>query len=725
MQSTHSKITIDIGGRPITFETGKIARQANGAVWVSQGETIVFATACAEPESKEDADFLPLRVDHQEKFSAAGRTLSGYIKREGRPNERETLVSRLIDRPLRPLFPDGYYNETQVLTFVWSYDKIHLPDVMAICAASAALVISDIPLLKPVGAVRVGLVDGEYRINPSTEEIRRSTLDLVLAGTEDAVLMIEGYADFLTEEQLLEAVEAGHRAIQLLCQELLRWREQVGKPKMKSTLRLLGKEVQQAVSDLVEADLQKALRVTHKMDRHALEIDIELRLLAALCGEEGKYDRAEVARALKKLKSKVMRKMIVEENVRCDGRAIDEIRPIIIEQGVLHRAHGSSLFTRGETQALAVCTLGGEGMSQRYEDLDGEGARRFYLQYFFPPFSVGEVGRMGPPGRREVGHGKLAERALQTLIPPREAFPYVIRLESNILESNGSSSMASVCGGCLAMMDAGVPLKRPVAGVAMGLVLEGEKYTILTDILGIEDALGDMDFKVTGDAEGVTAFQLDIKVEGITPAIMKAALVQAKRGRIHILEKMLEACPAPKEALSAYAPRIDTLQISPSKIGAVIGPGGKQIRAIIEETGVDIDIDDSGLVSLAGPSPEGVLRAKQIIHSLTAEIEVGQIYEGKVKAVVPFGVFVEIVPGKEGLCHISELDVTHIKNINEFIKEGEAVTVKVMNINERGQVRLSRRVLLGEGESEPPSEEGPRRSSQESRGARESRPRRR
>lgn len=724
MSNRHSQITIDIGDRPITLETGKIARQANGAVWVSQGETIVFATACAAPDAKADVDFLPLRIDHQEKFSAAGKTLSGYIKREGRPNERETLVCRLIDRPLRPLFPEGYYHDTQILSFVWSYDKVHQPDVMAIVAASAALVLSDIPLTKPVGAVRVGLIAGRYVINPTTEEMKTSSLDLTLAGTEDAVLMIEGYADFLTEEQLLEAVETGHAAIKVICRALARWREEVGKPKMTAPLRLLDTEVEEAVSACAEEKLRKALRIGQKQEREEHESEVKWEVEAKLCVETGKFAAPEVQRALKKLKSKIMRQMIVQENLRCDGRAIDEIRPITIEQGVLHRTHGSSLFTRGETQALAVATLGGEGMAARYEDLDGDGTRRFYLQYFFPPFSVGEVGRVGPPGRREVGHGKLAERALQALIPTREEFPYVIRLESNILESNGSSSMASVCGGCLAMMDAGVPIKRPVAGIAMGLVLEGDKYTILSDILGVEDALGDMDFKVTGDAQGITAFQLDIKVEGITPEIMRAALAQAKRGRIHILERMLEACPTPKATLSAYAPRIDTIQIPPSKIGAVIGPGGKQIRAIIEETGVDIDIDDSGLVSLAGPNHESVLRARQIVHSLTAEIEIGQVYEGKVKAVVPFGAFVEIIPGKEGLCHISELDLSHIKDIASFVKEGDVLTVKVLDINERGQVRLSRRALLGGSAEETSSPERAPREERRSEG-RGSRPRRR
>ncbi len=691
---TVSTKSVKVGEHEITFETGKIARQAAGAVLVRVGDTMVFGTACCSKEPKEDVDFLPLRVDYQEKFSSAGKTLGGFIKREGRPTEHETLVCRLIDRPLRPMFPKGYYHELQVLSYVWSHDGDHKADVLGICAASAALVISEIPLIKPVGAVRVGRIDGNFVINPTNTELEKSDLDLVLAGTEDAVLMIEGYCDFLTEDEVLAAIETGQEAIKAICHTLAEWQKEIGKPKNTSTLRLVSDETRKAVTNLCADKLAEVFKIQGKDERDAATGLIKEEAKAALLGEDSPHSPTHFNIAFKALSSRLMRKQYLDTGVRCDGRALDQVRKITIEQGMLPRTHGNSLFTRGETQALAVCTLGGETMAQRYEDLIGPGARRFYLQYFFPPFCVGEVGRMGPAGRREVGHGKLAERALHTTLPSREDFPYVIRLESNITESNGSSSMASVCGGCLAMMDAGVPIKRPVSGIAMGLILEGDKHTILSDILGVEDHLGDMDFKITGDAEGITAFQMDIKVEGITHDIMKAALMQAKAGRTHILEKMLEVCPAPKTEMSVYAPRIETVQIHPSKIGAVIGPGGKQIRAIVEETGCQVDIEDDGLISLAANNGESLERAKAIIHGLTAEIEVGAIYQGKVAAVVDFGVFVEVLPGKEGLCHVSELDTKRVEKTADFIKQGEPITVKVLDINERGQIRLSRKATL-------------------------------
>lgn len=690
-------ITIDIGEQKVTFETGKIARQANGAVIVRCGETIVFSTACATPTADPTVDFLPLRVDYQEKFSSAGKTLGGFIKREGRPAEREILVSRLIDRPLRPMFEEGYYNEVQVLSYVWSYDGINIPDVLAICGASAALVLSDIPLVKPVAAVRVGLVNNRFIVNPTNEQLKQSKLDLVLAGTEDAVLMIEGSCDFLTEEQILTSIETGHEAIKKICHALLEWQGRIGKPKNRDSLRKLPQDLHKDVAALATPLLDKALRIALKKAREEALSAVTKTVLETLAPEGTevkKYSSHDVNYALKELSSKMMRKMILDSNIRSDGRKTTEIRPIDIEQALLPRVHGSSLFTRGETQAMAVCTLGGDSMGQRYEDLDGEGTQRFYLQYFFPPFSVGEVGRMGAPGRREIGHGKLAERGLLAILPPKDQFPYTIRLESNITESNGSSSMATVCGGCLAMMDAGVPIKRPVAGIAMGLILEESRYVILSDILGLEDALGDMDFKVTGDHEGITAFQMDIKVEGITVAIMKAALEQAKQGRVHILTKMLAVCPSHKTQMSRYAPRIETLQVKPSKIATIIGPGGKQIRAIIEQTGVQIDINDDGLVSIAAADLESIEKAKKIIFGLTAEIEIGTVYSGKVTSVVPFGIFVEILPGKEGLCHISEFDVARINNLADHVKVGDPVTVKVLDINERGQIKLSRKATL-------------------------------
>jgi polyribonucleotide nucleotidyltransferase len=689
-------IAVTVGSQEILFETGKIARQANGAVLVKAGETIVFTSACAAPEAAEDADFFPLRVDYQENFSAVGKTVSGFIKRQGRPTEKEILISRLIDRPLRPMFQEGYFNEVQVLSYVWSYDGKNAPEPLAICGASAALVISDIPLLKPIGAVRVGFINNNFVVNPTAEEQKTSKLDLILAGTEDAVLMIEGYCDFLTEEQILKAIALGHEGIKIICKALIDWQSKIGKPKHYGTLHTLPHELLNSVDTIAKPLLEPALRIAEKLKREEALNTVKNAIEQALLpeGQEPKYSALHVANAFKEVKSRYMRHMIVEENRRSDGRSSSQIRPIDIEQGMLPRAHGCSLFTRGETQAMAVCTLGGETMAQRFEDLQGESSHRFYLQYFFPPFSVGEVGRMGSPGRREVGHGKLAERALLAAIPSKEEFPYVIRIESNITESNGSSSMATVCGGCLAMMDAGVPIKRPVAGIAMGLILEGKHYTILSDILGIEDALGDMDFKITGDKEGITAFQMDIKVEGITVEIMRAALAQAKEGRIHILNKMLEVCPTYREQMSIYAPRIETLQIKPSKIATVIGPGGKQIRAIIESTGVQIDIDDNGLISIASANLEGIEKAKGIILSLTAEIEIGKTYTGKVTSIVPFGVFVEVLPGKEGLCHISEFDKMRISNLTDYVKQGDTVTVKVLDINERGQLKLSRKATL-------------------------------
>lgn len=688
--------SVEIGGRELTFETGKIARQANGAVIVRYGETIVFSTACAAPNADPATDFLPLRVDYQEKFSSAGKTVSGFIKREGRPTEREILGSRLIDRPLRPMFEEGYYNEVQVLSYVWSYDGNNPPEPLSICGASAALVISDIPLIKPIGAVRVGFVDNQLVVNPTSEQQRQSKLDLMLAGTEDAVLMIEGFCDFLTEAQVLEAIEFGHQSIKLICQALGQWQQKIGKPKNLSTIRKIPKELYAEIEQIANPLLEVSLRIGDKQKREEALANISKKIDEALLpeGKEHKYPETQVRYALKEVSSKMMRRMILDENKRSDGRSPTDIRFIEIENSMLPRAHGSSLFTRGETQALAVCTLGGEGMAQRFEDLDKEGSQRFYLQYFFPPFSVGEVGRIGAPGRREVGHGKLAERALSAAIPPKEQFPYTIRLESNITESNGSSSMATVCGGCLALMDAGVPIKRPVAGIAMGLILEDNRHTILSDILGIEDALGDMDFKITGDQQGITAFQMDIKIEGITIDIMRSALQQAKDGRIHILNKMLAVCPTYKEQMSRYAPRIETMQIKPSKIAVVIGPGGKQIRSIIEQTGVQIDINDDGLVSIAAADLESIEKAKGIIYGLTADIEIGKTYKGKVTSIVPFGIFVEILPGKEGLCHISEFDTSRINNLADHVKQGDMVSVKVLDINERGQIKLSRKALL-------------------------------
>ncbi|NGX50554.1 MAG: Polyribonucleotide nucleotidyltransferase [Chlamydiae bacterium] len=686
-------ITISIGGRTITFETGKVARQANAAVMVRSGDTVLLSTACSGAPLP-DVNFLPLRVDYQEKFSSAGKTLGGFIKREGKPSEKEILTCRLIDRPIRPMFEEGYFTDTQLITTVLSYDGVHQTEPLAICGASAALTLSDIPFIKPIGAVRVAMIEDRFIINPTLEEMESSVLDLLLAGTEDAILMIEGYCDFLSEEQIMEAIDEGHEAIKIICQKLSEWQQTIGKPKNRETLRKKPEGLKEEVDAIMSEPLQSAIRITRKDERDKELATIKESVVQKLLPEDdAKYTPDEVNNAIKKVTAHHMRQMILKESKRCDGRRTDEIRPIFIEMGPLPRTHGSTLFTRGETQAIAVCTLGGDTMGQRYEDLNSDAIRRFYLQYTFPPYCVGESGRMGFPSRREIGHGKLAERALTASIPSKDDFPYTIRLESNITESNGSSSMASVCGGCLAMMEAGVPIKRPIAGIAMGLILDEGNYAILSDILGMEDALGDMDFKITGDARGITAFQLDIKVEGITKTIMQVALAQAKQGLIHILNEMNRACAKPSEQLSQYAPRIKTVKIKPSQIGTVIGPGGKQIRAIVEETGVDINIDDDGNVSIASTSSDGMERALQIVHDLTAEVEIGKTYTGKVVTIKDFGMFVAIL-NVQGLCHISEISHTRIENIFDHYKEGDSIDVKVLEVDRNGKVRLSHKALL-------------------------------
>jgi len=697
-------LSVSIDGKELVFETGRVARQASGSVLLTSGGTVLLATACLSPHPADEVDFLPLRVDYQEKFSSAGKTLGGFIKREGKPTEREVLTSRLIDRPLRPLFEDGYYNETQVLVYVLSYDKEHPPEQLAVTAAAAALWISEVPLKKPVAGICVGMVDGEFVINPSVDQLKKSRLELMLGGTKDAILMIEGSCDFLTEEEVLKAIDVGHAAIKKICENLEDWSNLVGKEKNTAELVVPTKELYAAMENLLTKPLKEAMEIEDKKLREAATALIDQTVKESFIDIENPgFSKVQVKIAYKDIKSKIMRQMITIDKKRSDGRRFDEIRPIAVESALLPRTHGSALFTRGETQSIAVCTLGGESMGQRYEDLEGDALRKFYLQYTFPPFSVGEVGRVGSPGRREVGHGKLAEKALQAILPTHDEFPYTIRLESNITESNGSSSMASVCGGCLAMMDAGVPIKRPVAGIAMGLILEENSYVILSDILGVEDALGDMDFKITGDEKGITAFQLDIKVEGITAKIMEVALHQAKEGRIHILNKMLEALPKSNANLSQYAPRIEIIKIKPSKVALVIGPGGKQIKAIIAETGVDININDQGeeaTVSIASNNPEAMEKAKAIVMNIVADVEIGKTYTGKIVSIVPFGAFVAIL-NKEGLCHISELSHSRIEKVEDHFKEGDVLDVKVLEINDRGQVRLSHKALLPKPERTP------------------------
>lgn len=685
-------VTLD-KDKTLIFETGKIARQADGAVLVKMNETWVFSSACAASLS-EAVDFLPFRVDYQEKFSSAGKTSGGFLKREGRPSEKEILVSRLIDRSLRPSFPNRLMQDIQILSYVWSYDGKTLPDPLAICGASAALAISEVPQNCIVAGVRVGLVGGKWVINPTKDELDASKLDLVMAGTASAVLMIEGHCDFLTEEQVLEAISFGQVYIAKICNAIEAWQKAIGKEKQFSAVLDLPEDVQNVVSDFIREKFAKALSLRNKEALEQASKELEEAVVTNLVQEEGDFSLLNVKAAFKNAKSNQMRALIKDLGIRVDGRNTTEIRPISIEPYFLPRTHGSCLFTRGETQSMAVCTLGGENMAQRFEDLNGDGAARFYLQYFFPPFSVGEVGRIGSPGRREIGHGKLAEKALSHVLPETSRFPYTIRVESNITESNGSSSMASVCGGCLALMDAGVPIKAPVAGIAMGLILDQDQAIILSDISGIEDHLGDMDFKVAGTVDGITAFQMDIKVEGITHQVMEQALAQAKQGRSHILNLMMQVMSSPKGAVSKYAPRIETMQINTSKIATVIGPGGKQIRQIIERSGAQVDINDNGIISIAASTQESINKAKELIEGLTGEVEVGKIYNGRVTSVTTFGAFVEVLPGKEGLCHISELSKQKVENTADVVKEGDMLAVKLLSINEKGQLKLSHKATL-------------------------------
>ncbi len=709
-QSTKKIISLENG--ELVFETGKLAKLANGSVTVQLGETVVFASACANDEASADIDFFPLRVDYQEKFSSAGKTLGGFMKREGRPSEKEILTCRLIDRPIRPMFPEGYYNEVQLISYVYSYDGINPTEPLAICAASAALCMSDIPLLKPIGAVRVGRIDGKFIINPTLAQMALSDLDLILAGTDEAILMIEGNCDFLKEDTLIEAVEYGHKAINTICTALGAWAKECGKKKHLGTLRPANLILEEKIKTKFGKDLATALQIASKTERKEALNVIESDLFDLLETEKeaggAEYKKLEVGAAFKAVKTYVMRQMILDRGIRCDGRNLTQIRPIDIELALLPRTHGSALFTRGETQALAVCTLGGESTGQRFEDLNADQVRRFYLQYSFPPFSVGEVGRMSGASRREIGHGKLAENSLAKIIPPAGSdFAYAIRLESNTLESNGSSSMAAVCGGCLAMMDAGVPIKTPISGIAMGLILEKspngkERVAILSDILGDEDALGDMDFKVTGNADGVTAFQLDIKVEGITSEIMRKALNQARDGRIHILNEMNSVIKAPRNDLSPHAPRMISFEIPKEKIGAVIGTGGSVIKQIQVDYSCVVEIkegDHTGTVTILTNDGESMKKAKAFIEGLVKVPKVGEIYEGKVVKLTAFGAFVEILPGQEGLLHVSEIAHERINDPADVLKRDEIVRVKLLEKDEKGKLRLSRKALINKDEA--------------------------
>jgi polyribonucleotide nucleotidyltransferase len=684
------------GGKQLTFETGRLAKQAHGAAVVRSGDNVVLATAVANQEPREGIDFFPLTVDYREYTYAGGRIPGGFIKREGRPSEREILTSRQIDRPIRPLFPDGFRCETQVISFVLSADTENDPDVLAINGASCALTLSDIPFQGPVGAVRVGLVNGQFVINPNYEEMRGGLLRLMVVGTSEGIVMIEAGASQVQEQTIVDAIEFGHNEIKKICAAINDLRERAGKPKRAFTAPEIDEAYYKQLRKQVEPRLSDALDTQKhpKAESYDLVKAYRKELVEAL-PEEDAEGRDKLAKYYEIIRERIFRDQVIGKKRRPDGRAFDQIRPIFIEVGVLPRTHGSAIFTRGETQALVTTTLGTAEDMQRLEVFEGEAKKRFMLHYNFPPFSVGEVAFLRGAGRREIGHGALAERAVSAVLPAETDWPYAMRVVSDILESNGSSSMATVCGASLSLMDAGVPLASPVAGIAMGLVKEDNDYAILTDIAGAEDHYGDMDFKVAGTREGITALQMDIKVSGITPAIMAEALAQAQRGRLFILDKMNEALAEPRSKVSTYAPRFYTLQIPVDKIRDLIGPGGKMIRSIIEQTGVKIDVEDSGRVNVASNDQASAAKALQIIGDLTATAEVGKTYLGKVSRLADFGAFVEILPGTDGLLHISEVAEHRIKDIRDELKEGDQVLVKVLSI-EGNRIRLSRKAILKE-----------------------------
>ncbi len=714
MKPHATEITVDLaGGKKISFETGKLAKQAHGATVVRSGENVVLATATANAEPREGIDFFPLTVDYREYTYAGGRFPGGFIKREGRPSEREILTSRQIDRPIRPLFPEGFRCETQVISFVLSADAENDPDVLGINGASASLTISDIPFNGPIGAVRVGQVDGQFVINPTYAEMRESALNIMVVSTAEGIVMIESGAKGVSEATVVDAIEFAHNEIKKICFAINELRGKVGKPKRA----VVAPEFDQAYYDQLKAKIGKELtdacdtQKHPKIESYTLIKQIKDRAIEAI-PEEDEDGRKKLKNYFDILRERIFREEVISRKRRPDGRAFDEVREIWIEVGVLPRTHGSSIFTRGETQALVTTTLGTADDMQRLETFQGETKKNFLLHYNFPPFSVGEVGFLRGAGRREIGHGALAERAISAVLPTPENWPYAMRVVSDILESNGSSSMATVCGASLALMDAGVPLKAPVAGVAMGLVKEGEQYAILTDIAGAEDHYGDMDFKVAGTKDGITALQMDIKVGGITAQIMREALAQAQRGRLFILDKMTEAISGAREKVSSFAPRIYTLQIPVDKIRDVIGPGGKMIRSIIEQTGVKIEVEDSGKVNVASNDEASANKAIQIIKDLTATAEVGKTYLGTVTRLADFGAFVEIIPGTDGLLHISEVAEHRIADVRDELKEGDQVLVKVLAV-EGNRIRLSRKAILkeqrakmGGGEAPPDHAEG-------------------
>jgi polyribonucleotide nucleotidyltransferase len=686
-----------LGSRTLSLETGKLAKQADGAVLVRLGDTIVLVTACYAPTAREGIDFLPLTVDYREYSYASGRIPGGFFKREGKPAEKEVITSRVIDRPIRPLFPAGWQHETQLIALVLSADSENDADVLAMTGASAALAMSEIPFEKTIAGVRVGLVEGQYIINPTYEQRKQGRLDLIVAGSRDGVVMVEAGAKEVSEEEVVLGLEAAHAAIKDIVGVIDELARAIGKQKLQVAKKDIGHDFYREVEEKVLVPLSEAMRIRGKIENYDRVDQLFEDLIASF--PEGEVQRKLEAKAIfKELKEKVLRGEVLERRVRLDGRKFDEIRSIWSEVGVLPRTHGSAVFTRGETQALVTVTLGTAEDQQKIEMVDGEMYKRFMLHYNFPPFSVGEVAFLRGPGRREVGHGALAERALAPVIPPEETFPYTIRIVSDILESNGSSSMASVCGGSLAMMDAAVPLRATVAGVAMGLIMDEKSgtYAILTDIAGAEDHYGDMDFKVAGTSQGITALQMDIKVTGITTAILREALEQARKGRLEIVAKMEETIVGPRKAISAFAPRIITIKIPVDKIRDVIGPGGKMIRSIIDRTGVKIDVEDDGRVNVASADESSAQKAIAIIQELTATPELNKVYMGKIQRITDFGAFVEIMPGTDGLLHVSEIANHRVKDVRDELKEGEQVMVKVINIDPSGKIRLSRKALLQE-----------------------------
>jgi polyribonucleotide nucleotidyltransferase len=691
---THT-VRTDVNGQPFSLETGRVAKQADGAVVVRHGGTFVLATCVAAKTAKEDQDFFPLTVEYRERAYAGGRIPGGYFKREGRPVEKEVLTSRLIDRPIRPLFPKGFANEVQVICLAISADQENDPDVLALNGSSAALCLSGIPFQGPVGAVRVGLVDARFIVNPTTAEQAQSSLDLVIAATEEAVLMVESGANEVGEETMLEAIAFGHEHCRRLARLQKELAAKAGKPRWPFDQNA-GRDpaLEARVRELATPRVLAALGTHDKQARaEALSRAFD-EVLQALGADEAQ--RAKVREAFERVEKAEVRRLIVEQGVRVDGRKVGEIRPIWAEVGYLPRAHGSGLFTRGETQALVAVTLGTKNDEQKIEALEGESYRSFMLHYNFPSFSVGEVRRFGSPGRREIGHGALAERAMLPVVPPKDQFPYTIRVVSDILESNGSSSMATVCGASLALMDAAVPIRAPVAGIAMGLVKEGDRVGILTDIMGTEDHYGDMDFKVAGTEKGVTALQMDIKIAGVSVEIMRAALANAREARLSVLAKMRETIEKPRTELSPYAPRFVTIKIRTEKIREIIGPGGKVIRGIQEETGTKIDVEDDGRVTIFSPDNTSVQRALSIIQDICREVELDRIYVGKVKKIVEFGAFVEVIPNTEGLLHISQIAESRIRAVNDVLSEGDEVLVKVIEIDQNGKMRLSRKMALRE-----------------------------